>query len=159
MTSHRLRPVLAAALFAVAIAALAASFPPPHPTRHAGVRFSSPGPLAGWLIDAEVATSESEHQRGLQWRSALAASAGMLFVFDKSADQSFWMFNTLLPLDMVFLDEDQVVVGVVEHALSGDLTPRTIGKPSSYVLEVAAGEASAHGVRLGSRADFTDMKK
>ncbi len=82
---------------------------------------------------------------------------GMLFVFPTTEEHAFWMHNTPLALDLIFLDETRAVVGVVANAAPQTDTPRTVGKPSRYVVEVAAGEAAAHAVGSGTRAAFIDV--
>jgi uncharacterized membrane protein (UPF0127 family) len=67
------------------------------------------------------------------------------------------MHNTLIALDMIFLDESRTVVGVVANAAPRTDSPRSVGKPSRYVVEVAGGEASAHAVGPGTRAAFIDV--
>jgi len=85
------------------------------------------------------------------FRERLGADDGMLFVFPASADHAFWMKNTLIPLDMIFVGEDGVVVGVVAGAEPLSTTPRQVGAPSRYVLEVNGGWCAAHGVARGDR--------
>jgi uncharacterized membrane protein (UPF0127 family) len=78
----------------------------------------------------------------------------MIFVFPTTEEHSFWMHNTLLALDLIFVDESRAVIGVVANAAPQTDTPRTVGKPSRYVVEVAAGEAASHAVVPGTRAAF-----
>jgi uncharacterized membrane protein (UPF0127 family) len=107
-----------------------------------------------WLIKVEVAGDEAARMRGLMFRRALEPDHGMLFVFPTSEEHSFWMHNTPLALDLIFLDETRTVIGVVANAAPQTDTPRTVGKPSRYVVEVAAGEAAVHAVGPGTRAAF-----
>jgi uncharacterized membrane protein (UPF0127 family) len=125
-------------------------------TRHGAVRFETP--RGTWLVDVELARTADQRARGLMWRTDLRPDTGMLFFFDESEEHRFWMRNTLLSLDMLFLDEDRVVVGVVDHAEPRTDTPRTVGRPSRYVLEVAGGEAAAHAVGPGARAAFLGIE-
>ena len=81
----------------------------------------------------------------------------MLFLFDDTDVRSFWMRNTVVSLDMIFLADDRAVVGVVPNAEPRTDSPRSVGKPSRYVLEVAAGEAFAHAVGPGARAVFVGV--
>lgn len=103
-------------------------------------------------VDAEVALTPSERARGLMFRCRLADDAGMLFVFDASDRHTFWMANTPLSLDMIFIGADGRVVGVVEDA--EPMSPHSYGvdAPSMYVLEVNAGFAARHGVGPDARA-------
>ena len=102
-------------------------------------------------VDVEVANTPASTQRGMMWRRELAAGRGMLFVFEGEQDHSFWMKNTLIPLDMIFIGADLRVVGVVENAQPLTLTGRSVGRPSRYVLEVPGGWAAKAGVREGTR--------
>ena len=119
------------------------------------VRFETPrGP---WVVRVEVANTEETRQRGLMYRRDLPQDRGMIFIFDKTVEHGFWMHNTLISLDMIFLGEDRGVVGVVPRAEPKTDTVRSVKKPSRYVVEVAAGEAAAHAVGPGTRAVFIDI--
>jgi uncharacterized membrane protein (UPF0127 family) len=83
----------------------------------------------------------------------------MLFLFDESAEHAFWMKNTLIPLDMIFIAEDGRISGIVTRAIPGDLSPRSAGGPSRYVLEVNGGWAEAHGVAAGDRVRFENVPR
>ena len=121
----------------------------------AAVRFETPrGP---WVVKVEVAKSDPERERGLMFRRDLPADHGMIFLFQETTEHGFWMHNTLLSLDMIFLGDDRAVVGVVDHAAPQTDTPRTVKKPSRYVVEVSGGEAAAHAVGPGTRAVFIDV--
>jgi uncharacterized membrane protein (UPF0127 family) len=109
------------------------------------------------VVKVEVARDDSSRSRGLMFRRALDPDHGMLFVFPSSEEHSFWMHDTLIALDLIFLDESRSVVGVVAHAAPQTDTSRTAGKPSRYVVEVGAGEAAEHAVGPGTRAVFIDV--
>lgn len=108
-------------------------------------------------VTVELARTPEQHQRGLMYRGHLDADAGMLFVFDESEQHTFWMKNTFIPLDMIFIDEGGRIVGIVAQAAPGTLDPRDAGAPSRYVLEVNGGWAAAHGVRPGDRVRFENV--
>lgn len=99
----------------------------------------------------EVADSGEERARGLMFRESLPASAGMLFVYDRPQRASFWMRNTLIALDMIFLDPAGVVTRVHEAAVPLDETPIDGGPGVRYVLEINAGLARALGIVPGTR--------
>jgi len=105
-------------------------------------------------LAVEIADNTPLRTRGLMWRSELPDGTGMLFIFPAEVVQSFWMRNTLIPLDLVFIDKGMRVVGVVQWAEPRTLTSRTVGKPSLYVLEVPGGWASKNGVRAGSTVEL-----
>jgi uncharacterized membrane protein (UPF0127 family) len=110
-------------------------------------------------VAVEVVRTEADRARGLMDRRELAPDAGMLFLFDETAEHPFWMKNTLIPLDMLFLSEEGRVNGIVERATPGDLTARTAGGPSRYVLEVNGGWAAAHGVGPGDLVRFENVSR
>ncbi|HEX8908113.1 MAG TPA: DUF192 domain-containing protein [Anaeromyxobacteraceae bacterium] len=105
-------------------------------------------------VAVEVARGEAQLARGLMFRERLGADDGMLFVFPSSADHAFWMKNTLIPLDMIFIDEARTVVGIVERAEPLSTAPRGVGRPSRWVLEVNGGWSAAHQVSVGDRVTF-----
>jgi len=102
-------------------------------------------------VEVEIANTPATQQRGLMWRRELPAGEGMLFIFEGEEDHSFWMKNTLIPLDMIFIGANLRVVGVVENAEPRTLTGRSVGRPSRYVLEVPGGWAGKAGVRAGTK--------
>jgi uncharacterized membrane protein (UPF0127 family) len=110
-------------------------------------------------VAVEIARTDAQRARGLMDRASLADDAGMLFLFEETADHSFWMKNTLISLDMIFIDEEGRVVGIVERAEPRTLAPRSVGEPSRYVLEVVGGWARARGVRAGDRVRFENVPR
>lgn len=102
-------------------------------------------------VDAELAESPHAIERGLMFRAQMPEESGMLFRLRERTIHTFWMHNTCIPLDMMFVDDDGTIVGVVEHAapLTDDI--RKVGCPSSWVLETNAGWVRRHGVRPGHR--------
>jgi uncharacterized membrane protein (UPF0127 family) len=108
-------------------------------------------------VEVEVAADAPSRQRGLMWRRALGPGTGMLFIFPEPAVQSFWMRNTLIPLDMLFIDDAPKVVGIIRHAEPHTLSPRTVGLPSRYVLEVPAGWTEQQGIAVGARVQLEGL--
>lgn len=108
-------------------------------------------------VQVEVVFTPADRQLGLMHRRAMGADAGMLFLFPREQQLSFWMKNTHLPLDMVFIRSDYSVLGVVENAEPHTLTSRRVPGLSQYVLEVHAGYARRHGIAEGSRVEFVDV--
>jgi len=106
----------------------------------------------------EVARLPEELERGLMFRQRLGADRGMLFVFPESGRHGFWMKNTLIPLDMIFIDERLEVVGIVENAEPMTESMRGPDVASRYVLEVNAGWSGAHGVRRGDRVRLENVR-
>ncbi len=88
------------------------------------------------------------------YRERLGSREGMLFLFPTEADHTFWMKNTKLSLDMIFIGSEMNVVGLIEGAKPFSTTSLTIGRPSRFVLEVASGFVAKHGVKRGDRVRF-----
>lgn len=109
-------------------------------------------------VRVEVAATPGSRERGLMWRTSLPDGEGMLFVFGEVADHTFWMKNTLIPLDLVFLGADGAVLGVVENTEPQSLQGRGVGKPSAYVLEVPGGWSSRHGLRAGAKLQLLGLE-
>jgi uncharacterized membrane protein (UPF0127 family) len=104
--------------------------------------------------DVEIADDEASREHGLMDRRKMAADHGMLFEFPGRQPVTFWMKDTYLPLDMLFIDSDGSVRRVALHAtpMSEDLIPS--GAPVTGVLELNAGQADAIGVAVGDKVKF-----
>jgi hypothetical protein len=102
-------------------------------------------------IDAEVVRTSHDMQRGLMYRTSLPEGRGMLFDLRTHEDHQFWMHNTCIPLDLLYVEDDGFIVGIVENAPTLNDEARGVGCPSVYVLEVNAGWTRRHGVRAGQR--------
>lgn len=104
-------------------------------------------------ITVELADTPAERARGLMFRESLCETCGMLFVFEEEGKYSFWMKNTLLPLDMIFIDSD----GVIADILSAEpcrIEPCERYAPSRevlYVLEVNKGVSAEHSFAVGQK--------
>ena len=110
-------------------------------------------------VKVEVVATEAKIQKGLMFRRHLPLDAGMLFLMGTEREWPFWMRNTLIPLDMLFIASDMKVAGIVERAepLTEDL--RTVGKPSSYVLEVNGGWSKKNAVTAGAQVRFENVQQ
>jgi uncharacterized membrane protein (UPF0127 family) len=105
-------------------------------------------------VTVEVANTPQARSHGLMFRRSLGDKQGMLFVFSDERIQSFWMKNTLISLDMIFIGSDLRVVGVIHRAEPKSLTPRSVDVASRYVLEVEGGFSERHGVKKGDQVTF-----
>jgi uncharacterized protein len=105
-------------------------------------------------VRVEVVQTPQERQRGLMFRKQLDPDAGMLFVFERPQHNVFWMHNTFLPLDMIFITRDMRVLGVVENATPQTDSPREVPGESLYVLEVNAGYSRQHGITQGTKVQW-----
>jgi uncharacterized membrane protein (UPF0127 family) len=112
----------------------------------------------GSEVFAEVAAGFGEQQRGLMFRRELPAGQGMLFLFDNPGRYGFWMLNTLVPLDILWLDSERRIVFISANTPpcpTGTACP-TYGSDvtAQFVLELAAGQAAARGLRVGDQLDW-----
>ncbi|MFP3948056.1 MAG: DUF192 domain-containing protein [Longimicrobiales bacterium] len=117
------------------------------PRAHAWVIF---GPDT---VVAEVADSPSEHQEGLMHRQELPEGTGMLFVFQNESTRSFWMRNTLVPLDIAFLNQGMQVVDIQQMEPETE-EYHTSSAPAMFALEVPQGWFEAHGIQAGDQAEI-----
>lgn len=109
-----------------------------------------PGGRPAARVAVEVMWTPRQIQRGLMYRTHLPPDDGMLFVFPRAGERRFWMKNTLVALDIVFIGSDLKVVGVIADAAPRTTVTRSVpGAESQYVVEVNAGWARAHGVEVG----------
>ena len=115
-----------------------------------------PVTIAGHTIRAEVAATPEQRQRGLMGREKLADDEGMLFVY--SVDKPglwYWMKDTTLPLSIAFIDKDYRIINTADMAPMDETTHYTTAAPCRYVLEVAQGWFTRHGVKPGDQVKFT----
>lgn len=112
------------------------------------VAFRTGGAVAAFTVD--IADTPAEREQGLMFRTAQADGAGMLFVYPAPGHPYFWMKNTLIPLDMIFLDPSGRVSRVKSMAAPGDLTPVDGGTGVQFVLEINGGLADRLGIVPGT---------
>lgn len=105
-------------------------------------------------VKVELALTPDQHARGLMYRQSMAADAGMLFIFPDTQIRSFWMKNTPLPLDMIFIDDDKEIVGIVENTVPFSTNNQMVPRPARYVLEVNGGFAAQYGIKAGQSVDI-----
>jgi len=92
------------------------------------------------------------------FRRELPASAGMLFIFKQQSVHPFWMKNTYIPLDMIFINKQWKVVGIVDNTAPMTTNSLKVDAPSLYVLEVNAGFAIKHGIHEGAAVRLIEDK-
>ena len=105
----------------------------------------------------ELALTGQEQSRGLMHRIEMRDEWGMLFIYPREQNLSFWMKNTLISLDMIFINAAGEVVGVVHQAEPETLDPRSVGRPARYVLEVNGGLAERYGIDRGAQMSLTNV--
>jgi uncharacterized membrane protein (UPF0127 family) len=106
------------------------------------------------VVNVEVAATNAKRELGLMFRRHLDEAAGMIFLFKQPQHLTFWMKNTLIPLDMIFADSDGRIVGIVENAAPLSESIDAVDGDSQYVLEVNGGFSKRHGVIAGDRLRF-----
>lgn len=97
----------------------------------------------------EIARTPTEWKYGLMYRNEMPEDHGMLFIFPKEQMRAFWMKNTFIPLDMVFIRADGTIVNIEENSVPLDLTSRPSKKPSLAVLEINGGVSEKLNIRTG----------
>jgi uncharacterized protein len=113
-------------------------------------------------LTLEVASTDAQRERGLMDRTAIPPRTGMIFVFERDEPVEFWMKETLVPLDMIFIAADGTVrrvysnVPVVAPTMADESIPREGGE-AKYVIELRAGEASQDGIAQGIKLDLHDV--
>ena len=107
-------------------------------------------------IDVEIAETPETRHTGLMYRNSMEESQGMLFIFDKEEQEGFYMKNTIIPLDIIFINSRKEIVKIYKHTtpFSEDDLPSI--KPILYVVEVNAGFTDKYNIKEG---DFIDWKR
>jgi len=108
-------------------------------------------------VRVEVAASAQERQQGLMHRKHLDPDAGMLFIYSFEDNHGFWMKDTYIPLDIIFIGNNRRIMGIAENTRPLSLESIKVDTPSKFILEVNAGFAKKHGIREGSRVGFSGI--
>ena len=109
-----------------------------------------------YRFDVEVARTIEEQRQGLMFRTSLPADGGMLFVYDKPQIASFWMKNTVIPLDMIFIRVDGSIDRIAENTIPESLEPVASGGEVVAVLEVVGGTAARLGIDESATVTWAD---
>jgi uncharacterized membrane protein (UPF0127 family) len=102
-------------------------------------------------VAVELARDGASRERGLMYRTSMPENAGMLFSWQDERVRSFWMHNTCIPLDLLYITKDGTISGILEQVPTLNEAPRRIDCPVAHVLELNAGWARAHGVAPGMK--------
>jgi hypothetical protein len=108
-------------------------------------------------VALEVAATPEALRRGLMYRRELSDGHGMLFVFPREEDHLFWMKNTLIALDMLFIAGDGRIVGIRANTTPLSTETVGVGRPSRWVLEVPGGWAARRGIAAGDRVELVGV--
>jgi uncharacterized protein len=109
-------------------------------------------------FSVEYADTMDALERGLMYRKELPENGGMLFVFPESAERTFWMRNTYVSLDMLFIRADGSIAHLHRMARPFDLSPISSGEPVKAVLEISGGQADKRGIQIGDRVETQLLK-
>ena len=110
------------------------------------------------ILEIEIAETDYETQTGLMYRDQLAQNHGMLFIFPDSQRRSFYMKNTKIPLDIIYIDENKTIVSFQKNAQPFVETSLPSEAPAKYVLEVNAGLSDEWGIEVGDTIEFEPSK-
>jgi len=102
-------------------------------------------------VDVELARDDASRERGLMYRRSMPESRGMLFSWQDERVRNFWMHNTCIPLDMLYVTQEGIIAGILEQVPTLNDAPRGVRCPVAHVLELNAGWARAHGVKPGMK--------
>jgi len=102
-------------------------------------------------VEVELARDDASRERGLMYRTSMPKNRGMLFSWQEERPRNFWMHNTCIPLDMLYVTKEGVIAGILEQVPTLNEAPRGIKCPVAHVLELNAGWARAHGLTPGMK--------
>jgi uncharacterized protein len=105
-------------------------------------------------IDVEIAADDAERARGLMYRPYMPDSVGMLFIFDNAEPQAFWMKNTHIPLDIIYVDQNRKIVSIQKNARPYSEESLPSFADAQYVVEVNAGYTDRYGIKVGDQVRF-----
>ena len=108
-------------------------------------------------FQVEIAGTPEKREVGLMYRRELPSDQGMLFIFPVEKVNSFWMKNTPIPLDMIFISRDRKIVGIVHETVPFSLDGRSVSVPSQYVLEINGGLSRRYGFKAGDVVRFDNV--
>ncbi|MEI6408484.1 MAG: DUF192 domain-containing protein [Bacteroidota bacterium] len=108
-------------------------------------------------LEIEIADDSYQRQQGLMFRKKMPDSRGMLFTFEAPEEQSFWMHNTYIPLDIVYINDKLEVVSIQKNCATLNDTPLPSGKPAQYVVEINAGLSDKLGIKPGSKVAWVNQ--
>jgi uncharacterized membrane protein (UPF0127 family) len=154
-TAARLIGATGAVLLALAgCAPTSAGAPPPVADAAATVPLTIHTARGKQTYQVEVAATPQEQARGLMYRTSLPDHGGMIFPMAPPREASFWMKNTYIPLDMIFIRADGTIARIAANTVPEDLSPVSSGEPVAAVLEIVGGGAVANGIAEGDRVEW-----
>ncbi len=161
---RRMTILLLVLLIPAVIGILIATLPSLGAKKNMGPKFQKEGTLritadaaqSQTLADIviEIAENDDDRTRGLMWRRHMEEDQGMLFLMERQEMQSFWMLNTYIPLDILFIDEQFRIVTIRDNTVPQSLDPVPSSEPARYVLELNGGYCARKGIRVGNYIQY-----
>jgi len=108
-------------------------------------------------IKIEIADNDFEQQTGLMYRKKMDTDKGMLFIFEEIKIRSFYMKNTYIPLDIIYINTDNTIINIAKNAEPLNETSLFSDTPAKYVLEINAGLSDTWGIKKGNKISFTKL--
>lgn len=108
-------------------------------------------------LQIEIADNTYEHQTGLMYRKKMKKNNGMLFVFDAALMRSFYMKNTYIPLDLIYIDTDNTIINIIKNAAPLNEQSLPSEAPAKYVLEINGGLSDAWNIQPGDKIKYTNL--
>lgn len=105
-------------------------------------------------FDIELAETFEEQEKGLMFRKHMDENKGMLFVYDEDNFYSFWMKNTYIPLDIIYINKDKEIVDIKENAKPHSLKSLKPYDKCRYILEINGGLSDKYGIKIGDKVNF-----
>lgn len=123
-------------------------------TKEGELDFVNPAGEAITKIDIEIADDDYQTQKGLMYRRSMKSNQGMLFIFPDEEERSFWMKNTYLPLDILYVNANKEIVSITENASPQSTESIWSKLPAKYVVEVNAGFVAQYRIKEGDQIQF-----
>ncbi|MFV9550178.1 DUF192 domain-containing protein [Algibacter sp. PT7-4] len=105
-------------------------------------------------LDIEIADTDFDIETGLMYRNSMKNTQGMLFVFNDEQERYFYMKNTKIPLDLIYINANKSIVSFLKNAKPFDESSLPSNAPAKYVLEINAGLVDTWKINIGDRVDF-----
>ena len=103
------------------------------------------------IFTVDIAETRKERKKGLMFKKELKSTDGMLFIFPNSQIVNIWMKNTLIPLDIIYISEDRTITQIIKNAVPKKKTIHSSKEFTKYVLEINAGQAIKHNIKVGNK--------
>lgn len=134
-------------------------------SKHPEVPFVSEGELAFvgtsgktlQKIEIEIADDDRQREQGLMWRRSMTGSQGMVFIFPQESEQRFWMRNTYIPLDIIYVNSKMEIVSIQKNCKTLNDAGLPSNAPAQYVVEVIGGFCDKHDIKAGTKISFKDL--